>query len=146
MNLVCESIRVMVYLNSAVNPILYNLMSSKFRNGFLRLFGLKGFARQGTFTSSSTTTTGGATTSSSAAVAQANNALLSATSSLHRPLTYRLSSQQVHLTLPSSTTVVHNSPESSISCGNGSASVPTEIWTLYRRPFNLFSCKIRVII
>lgn len=30
--------RVMVYLNSAVNPILYNLMSSKFRHGFCKLF------------------------------------------------------------------------------------------------------------
>ncbi|XP_055523426.1 thyrotropin-releasing hormone receptor isoform X2 [Wyeomyia smithii] len=29
--------RIMLYLNSAVNPILYNLMSSKFRKGFLRL-------------------------------------------------------------------------------------------------------------
>ncbi|XP_060528388.1 QRFP-like peptide receptor isoform X1 [Cylas formicarius] len=27
--------RIMVYLNSAVNPILYNLMSSKFRTGFV---------------------------------------------------------------------------------------------------------------
>lgn len=27
--------RIMVYLNSTVNPILYNLMSSKFRNGFI---------------------------------------------------------------------------------------------------------------
>ncbi|KAG5883581.1 hypothetical protein JTB14_014497 [Gonioctena quinquepunctata] len=27
--------RIMVYLNSAVNPILYNLMSSKFRHGFI---------------------------------------------------------------------------------------------------------------
>nr|QGA72498.1 thyrotropin-releasing hormone receptor-like [Rhynchophorus ferrugineus] len=27
--------RIMVYLNSAINPILYNLMSSKFRHGFL---------------------------------------------------------------------------------------------------------------
>ncbi|XP_056631622.1 QRFP-like peptide receptor isoform X1 [Diorhabda sublineata] len=27
--------RIMVYLNSAVNPILYNLMSSKFRHGFV---------------------------------------------------------------------------------------------------------------
>ncbi|XP_066137570.1 QRFP-like peptide receptor isoform X1 [Euwallacea fornicatus] len=27
--------RIMVYLNSAINPILYNLMSSKFRKGFL---------------------------------------------------------------------------------------------------------------
>lgn len=27
--------RIMVYLNSAINPILYNLMSSKFRTGFI---------------------------------------------------------------------------------------------------------------
>ena len=33
--------RTMLYLNSAVNPILYNLMSSKFRNGFMRLCGLR---------------------------------------------------------------------------------------------------------
>ncbi|KAF3421468.1 hypothetical protein E2986_02604 [Frieseomelitta varia] len=32
--------RVMFYLNSAINPILYNLMSTKFREGFLRLCGL----------------------------------------------------------------------------------------------------------
>ena len=32
--------RVMLYLNSAINPILYNLMSTKFREGFLRLCGL----------------------------------------------------------------------------------------------------------
>ncbi|KAM7359498.1 ecdysis triggering hormone receptor [Cochliomyia hominivorax] len=30
--------RIMLYLNSALNPILYNLMSSKFRGGFWRLF------------------------------------------------------------------------------------------------------------
>lgn len=29
--------RIMWYLNSAINPILYNLMSSKFRKGFLKL-------------------------------------------------------------------------------------------------------------
>lgn len=29
--------RIMLYLNSAMNPILYNLMSSKFREGFVRL-------------------------------------------------------------------------------------------------------------
>ncbi|XP_053946247.1 G-protein coupled receptor 39-like, partial [Anastrepha ludens] len=29
--------RIMFYLNSAINPILYNLMSTKFRKGFLRL-------------------------------------------------------------------------------------------------------------
>jgi hypothetical protein len=33
--------RTMLYLNSAVNPILYNLMSSKFRDGFMRVCGLK---------------------------------------------------------------------------------------------------------
>lgn len=33
--------RIMFYLNSAINPILYNLMSSKFRNGFLKLCGIK---------------------------------------------------------------------------------------------------------
>lgn len=33
--------RVMLYLNSAMNPILYNLMSSKFREGFLKLLRCK---------------------------------------------------------------------------------------------------------
>ncbi len=28
----------MFYINSAINPILYNVMSSKFRDGFKRLF------------------------------------------------------------------------------------------------------------
>lgn len=37
--------RIMLYLNSAVNPILYNLMSSKFRDGFLRLLRLKKFKK-----------------------------------------------------------------------------------------------------
>jgi hypothetical protein len=32
--------RVMLYLNSAVNPILYNVMSSKFRDAFLRVIGV----------------------------------------------------------------------------------------------------------
>lgn len=31
--------RIMLYINSAINPILYNLMSSKFRDGFLKLIG-----------------------------------------------------------------------------------------------------------
>lgn len=30
--------RIMLYLNSAINPILYNLMSSKFRSGFKRVY------------------------------------------------------------------------------------------------------------
>ncbi|XP_014242111.1 growth hormone secretagogue receptor type 1-like isoform X1 [Cimex lectularius] len=33
--------RIMHYLNSAINPILYNLMSSKFRHGFKRLIGIR---------------------------------------------------------------------------------------------------------
>ena len=28
----------MFYINSAINPILYNVMSSKFRDGFKRVF------------------------------------------------------------------------------------------------------------
>ena len=56
--------RVMLYLNSAINPILYNLMSTKFREGFLRLCGLsrtkvkrkkESSGRTGTFTTGSTT-------------------------------------------------------------------------------------------
>ncbi|GJQ71799.1 Ethr [Trypoxylus dichotomus] len=33
--------RIMIYINSAINPILYNIMSSKFRGGFLRLCGIR---------------------------------------------------------------------------------------------------------
>ncbi|XP_043289583.1 growth hormone secretagogue receptor type 1-like isoform X3 [Venturia canescens] len=33
--------RIMFYLNSAINPILYNLMSTKFRLGFLKICGLR---------------------------------------------------------------------------------------------------------
>jgi hypothetical protein len=44
--------RIMLYLNSAVNPILYNLMSTKFRDGFARLCGVKrGLRRRATRTS-----------------------------------------------------------------------------------------------
>lgn len=54
--------RTMHYLNSALNPILYNLMSSKFREGFLRLLGCKSRirkkhmtgTRKGTFHTTST--------------------------------------------------------------------------------------------
>lgn len=54
--------RFMFYLNSAINPILYNLMSSKFRKGSLRLCSIEksptasAIFRKGTFT---TSTTGG---------------------------------------------------------------------------------------
>jgi hypothetical protein len=48
--------RTMLYLNSAVNPILYNLMSSKFRGGFMRVCGLRRkntvLVRRGTTTTS----------------------------------------------------------------------------------------------
>lgn len=33
--------RIMFHINSAINPILYNIMSSKFRGGFLKLCGMK---------------------------------------------------------------------------------------------------------
>ncbi|XP_029169310.1 growth hormone secretagogue receptor type 1-like isoform X1 [Nylanderia fulva] len=54
--------RVMLYLNSVINPILYNLMSTKFREGFLKLCGLgptrrkkkKTSERTGTYTTGST--------------------------------------------------------------------------------------------
>ncbi|XP_024081487.1 growth hormone secretagogue receptor type 1-like isoform X2 [Cimex lectularius] len=51
--------RIMLYLNSAVNPILYNLMSSKFRDGFRKLLGIgprDSLARKGTVTTSTMTT------------------------------------------------------------------------------------------
>lgn len=33
--------RIMFHIHSAINPILYNIMSSKFRGGFLKLCGMK---------------------------------------------------------------------------------------------------------
>ncbi|GAB6031577.1 hypothetical protein CHUAL_009342 [Chamberlinius hualienensis] len=48
--------RIMVYINSAINPILYNLTSTKFRQAFLKAVGLKSrdrrhrLDRQTTFT------------------------------------------------------------------------------------------------
>lgn len=39
--------RVMLYLNSAINPILYNLMSSKFREGFVKLLKINKLVRCG---------------------------------------------------------------------------------------------------
>ncbi|XP_063981134.1 growth hormone secretagogue receptor type 1 isoform X2 [Diachasmimorpha longicaudata] len=54
--------RVMLYLNSAINPILYNLMSTKFREGFLRLWKLRRNRNKESTTSTRTKTT--ATTSS----------------------------------------------------------------------------------
>lgn len=66
--------RIMLYLNSAVNPILYNLMSSKFRKGFLRLCkctrlcsrsGRRGGKMRGRSATFTTTTTSSYLTSSS---------------------------------------------------------------------------------
>lgn len=51
------SCRVMLYLNSAVNPILYNLMSSKFRHGFKNLLPLCGRRRRLQLVSTSRTAT-----------------------------------------------------------------------------------------
>lgn len=42
--------RILLYINSALNPILYNLMSSKFREGFLKLLGCKSVVRHKLFT------------------------------------------------------------------------------------------------
>ncbi|VVC45861.1 G protein-coupled receptor, rhodopsin-like,GPCR, rhodopsin-like, 7TM,Thyrotropin-releasing hormone [Cinara cedri] len=63
--------RIMLYINSALNPILYNLMSSKFRDGFRRLCGLhrspwadRYLGRKGTVTTTSAHTGGGGTITS----------------------------------------------------------------------------------
>ncbi|XP_076315720.1 growth hormone secretagogue receptor type 1-like [Tachypleus tridentatus] len=50
--------RIMLYTNSAINPILYNLISSKFRDAFLRSLGCRKsrrLLRQATFTPTSLT-------------------------------------------------------------------------------------------
>lgn len=63
--------RIMLYINSALNPILYNLMSSKFRDGFRRLCGIRRrpwndrlLGRKGTVTTTSAHTGTTATSSS----------------------------------------------------------------------------------
>ncbi|XP_050505279.1 thyrotropin-releasing hormone receptor-like, partial [Diabrotica virgifera virgifera] len=38
--------RIMFHINSAVNPILYNIMSSKFRGGFFKLCGAKSLRKR----------------------------------------------------------------------------------------------------
>ncbi|XP_067126634.1 growth hormone secretagogue receptor type 1-like [Centruroides vittatus] len=51
--------RIMLYINSAVNPILYNVISSRFRDAFIRLFSCKNdksLKRQFTLTSYTTFT------------------------------------------------------------------------------------------
>ncbi|KAI5714496.1 hypothetical protein M8J77_000691 [Diaphorina citri] len=67
--------RILIYVNSAINPILYNLMSSKFRNGFYKLFLINNrlfflvcsgnVSRKNTLTNSLVTTTTTNVTSSS---------------------------------------------------------------------------------
>jgi hypothetical protein len=62
--------RTMLYLNSAVNPILYNLMSSKFRDGFMRVCGLRRksavLVRRGTASTSVCSSTRGCNNSGTA--------------------------------------------------------------------------------
>ncbi|XP_023311939.1 growth hormone secretagogue receptor type 1-like [Anoplophora glabripennis] len=59
--------RIMFHINSAVNPILYNVMSSKFRGGFFKLCGLKSirkrYRRKPEMTRKSTTSSSAHTTS-----------------------------------------------------------------------------------
>ncbi|KAF5292452.1 hypothetical protein FQA39_LY13999 [Lamprigera yunnana] len=67
--------RIMFHINSAINPILYNIMSSKFRNGFFRLCGIRIFNkryinradinRKNTFNTTSSTQTSSQHTSES---------------------------------------------------------------------------------
>ena len=52
-------IRIMVYINCSMNPILYNVMSSKFREAFLKVLGMppagRHLSRQSTFNTASST-------------------------------------------------------------------------------------------
>ncbi|KAH0949038.1 hypothetical protein HN011_010515, partial [Eciton burchellii] len=57
--------RAMLYLNSAINPILYNLMSTKFREGFLKLCGFGPKRREKKSISERTDTITGSTNCSS---------------------------------------------------------------------------------
>lgn len=57
--------RIMLYINSAINPILYNLMSSKFRIGFCKICICDGSADRGQNRRVQRTVTNGSTTSSS---------------------------------------------------------------------------------
>ncbi|XP_063595794.1 orexin receptor type 2-like [Penaeus indicus] len=60
--------RTLVYVNSAINPVLYNITSSKFRGAFFRLLGLRG--ADGTTSSTHQTTT---TTTASASLSSTLN-------------------------------------------------------------------------
>ncbi|XP_037091281.1 growth hormone secretagogue receptor type 1-like [Pollicipes pollicipes] len=52
--------RIMTYINCSMNPILYNVMSSKFREAFLKVLGVppagRHLSRQSTFNTASSTT------------------------------------------------------------------------------------------
>lgn len=75
--------RVMFYLNSAINPILYNVMSSKFRTAFLKALGftwvgqrkrlLHHLSRQSTF---NTTTTSGTASQSATTTSNSEHQLI----------------------------------------------------------------------
>ncbi|XP_025834582.1 growth hormone secretagogue receptor type 1-like [Agrilus planipennis] len=66
--------RIMFHINSAINPILYNIMSSKFRNGFFKLCHIRSLKkrrgrgtwifRKSTITTTSTNTTSQSTSES----------------------------------------------------------------------------------
>lgn len=78
--------RIMLYINSAINPILYNVMSSKFRSAFLKALGfswhrkrlLRHLSRQSTFNTTTTTSATTATSNSAAAAAAATAAAAAA--------------------------------------------------------------------
>ncbi|CAH2059649.1 unnamed protein product, partial [Iphiclides podalirius] len=57
--------RIMLYINSAINPILYNLMSSKFRIGFCKICICNGASERAQNRRVQRTVTNGSTTSSS---------------------------------------------------------------------------------
>lgn len=68
--------RVLLFANSAVNPVLYNLTSTKFRDAFLRLLRNEGrrrrhLSRQSTFNTTGTSTSNGRSASGRAAPSEA---------------------------------------------------------------------------
>ncbi|XP_055381395.1 thyrotropin-releasing hormone receptor-like [Condylostylus longicornis] len=77
--------RILLYINSAMNPILYNLMSTKFRHGFLRLLGCSRFIknkrlssladRKGTFHTGSTNMSSSTTSSTRREYLRKNSSL-----------------------------------------------------------------------
>lgn len=101
--------RVMFYLNSAINPILYNLMSTKFREGFLRLCGLGPHRKKKKKTSEKTgTCTTGSTNCSSNHSDFWRRHSSNKSSSVKTPASNTAAEKQVKV-LPLQTTVVSGS-------------------------------------